>query len=67
MSEIRESEDLVKMKADLYWNREKDSIEIRFSEEETPTGRAHQHPVTFWYTGDGRVMKMEINKVNFHY
>ena len=51
----------------VYWNRDRDSIEIHFSGEETPTARLHVHPVYFWQTVDGRVMKMEIAKVNFNH
>jgi hypothetical protein len=65
---MSESEDdLILSEGKVYWNRSKDSLEIHFSEEETPVGRIHEHPVYFWETQDGRVMKVEVKNINFHY
>lgn len=62
-----EGDELILSTGKVYWNKTRDSLEIYFSEEETPVGRTHQHPIIFWETGDGRVMKMEIKNINFHY
>jgi hypothetical protein len=51
----------------VYWNEDRDSIEIHFSNEETPIITVHTHPVYFHRTADGRVMKMEIGKANFRH
>jgi hypothetical protein len=49
----------------VFWNKDRDSVEIHFSEEDTPIITVHPHPVYFHRTADGRVMKMEIGKANF--
>jgi hypothetical protein len=51
----------------VYWNKDRDSVEIHFSNEETPITTVHPHPVYFHRTADGRVMKMEIGKANFRH
>jgi len=51
----------------VYWNKDRDSVEIHFSNEETPIITVHPHPVYFHRTADGRVMKMEIGKANFRH
>lgn len=62
------SENLTACKiAGVFWNHELDSLEIHFSEEETPFVVPMDKPVKIYAheTGDGRIMKIEIGGIDW--